>query len=153
VLRIRRAALGAEHPEIASALNALAVIARHRGDHDRALPLYERSLEMRRRLLGPDHPEVALSLNNLAVFLRSRGEYAAAEPLYREALEIRRRIYGDEHPRSPRASRGWGRSTSTPATPPRQRRRSGRRYAWTGRSTVGSTPASPGTSGTWGLCT
>lgn len=42
------------------------------GNHDKARPLYERSLAIREKALDSDHPHVAVSLHNLAECLRAQ---------------------------------------------------------------------------------
>ena len=53
--------------------------------YEKALPLYQRALNIREKFLGPEHPDTATSLNNLASLYASMSEYAKAEPLYRRA--------------------------------------------------------------------
>ncbi len=95
---MRRKLLGAEHPDVASSLNNLALLLDAKGDYAGAEPLYREALAMRRKLLGAEHPKVAASLNNLAALLHESGDYAGAEPLCREALAMHRKLLGAEHP-------------------------------------------------------
>ena len=97
-LKIHEAHLGADHPDVATSLNNLAILLKAQGKYDEAEPLYRRALTIREAHLGADHPDVATSLNNLAALLRVRGEYANAEPLYRRALKIREAHLGADHP-------------------------------------------------------
>ena len=69
------------------------------GQHDEAMPLVERSLEIREKILGPDHRDVAAALNALANTYWNKGEYAKAEPLYLRALTIFEKALGPEDPR------------------------------------------------------
>ena len=98
VLAIREKTLGAEHPEVATALNNLALLYRVKGDYGRAEPLYQRTLAIEEKALGPEHPNVAQSLNDLADLYQITGDYARAEPLYQRALAIREKALGPEHP-------------------------------------------------------
>ena len=68
-LAINEAALGPNHPEVATNLNNLAGLLREERDYAGAEPLYRRSLAIREAALGPNHPDVANSLNNLAGLL------------------------------------------------------------------------------------
>ena len=68
------------------------------GDYEKALPLYQRALEIREKVLGPQHPSVATTLNNLALLYESMGDYEKALPLYQRALEIRENVLGPQHP-------------------------------------------------------
>ncbi len=95
--KIRRQALGAEHPEVAKSLNDLAEVLRRKGDLKTAEARYREALAMQRKLLGQEHPDVAESLDNLAIVLDSKGDFKEAEPLFRFALAMRRELLGKEH--------------------------------------------------------
>ena len=97
-LAIYEKALGPDHPEVATALNNLAVLYEDQGRYGEAEPLYQRSLAIAKKALGPDHPDVATALNNLAELYKSQGRYDDAEPLYQRALAIYERALGPEHP-------------------------------------------------------
>ena len=49
MLQILEAELGPEHPDVATTLNNLAVLYRHMGDYEKALPLYQRALDIVKR--------------------------------------------------------------------------------------------------------
>ena len=70
VLAIREKALGPDHPDVAQALNNLAVLYYKQGRYAEAEPLYKRALAIGEKALGPDHPDVATALNNLAELYR-----------------------------------------------------------------------------------
>jgi tetratricopeptide (TPR) repeat protein/predicted Ser/Thr protein kinase len=97
-LELRRALLGAKHPEVAASLDALATLLQAKGEYAPAEVLFRDALKMRREVLGDKHVDVAASLNNLALLLEERGEYAEAEPLAQEGLTMQRELLGDEHP-------------------------------------------------------
>ena len=65
-MTIREKALGRDHPEVATALNGLALLYFDQGRYADAEPLYQRALAIREKALGRDHPDVAGSLNSLA---------------------------------------------------------------------------------------
>lgn len=88
VLALRRAAYGAEHPEIAAALNNLADSYRQAGKLRRALELHKRSLAMKTRLLGATHPDAGASLFNLGETSLALGNYADALSYYRRAGKV-----------------------------------------------------------------
>ena len=50
---------------------------------ERAIPLYERTLEARRSKLGPDHPHTLTSQNNLANAYQAAGKLDRAIPAFR----------------------------------------------------------------------
>jgi tetratricopeptide (TPR) repeat protein len=97
-LAIREKVLGAEHPDVATSLNNLALLYRAMGNYPQAEPLLQRALAIREKMLGAEHPDVATSLGNLALLYDEMGSYQQAEPLYQRALAIRERVLGVEHP-------------------------------------------------------
>jgi len=58
---------GAEHPDVATSLNNLAMLYKDQGRYQEAEPLLKRALGIREKFLGPDHPDLADSFNNLAL--------------------------------------------------------------------------------------
>ncbi len=97
-LKIRESRLPRGHPDVATALNNLALLYKNQGRYRAAEPLYQRALAIREKVLGPDHLDVATSLNNLASLFQHLGLYAQAEPLYQRALAIRRNVLSHDHP-------------------------------------------------------
>ena len=97
-LAIRVKALGPDHPDVATALNNLALLYQEQGRYAEAEPLYKRALAIDEKALGPDHPDVAALLNNLAELYRNQGRYAEAEPLYKRSLAIREKALGPDDP-------------------------------------------------------
>jgi len=77
-------------PGIASSLNALAIVARDRGDYATAQDRFERSLACWRKLA--DRLAVARCLHNLANVVRVRGDYPRALRALREATGIFERL-------------------------------------------------------------
>ena len=72
-LALRENALGHEHPEVAIALNNLAVLYDTQGQHAEAEPHFKRSLAIYEKALGPEHPDVAATLNNLVALYWAQG--------------------------------------------------------------------------------
>jgi serine/threonine protein kinase/Tfp pilus assembly protein PilF len=97
-LKIREKRLRPDHPDLATALNNLALLYKSQGRYGAAEPLYQRALAIREQALGPDHPAVAELLNNLASLFQNQGMYSQARPLYQRALAIREQALGPEHP-------------------------------------------------------
>ena len=97
-LAIQEAALGKNHPDVATSLNNLADLYMEQGLYGRAEPLYQRALAIREAALGKNHPDVADSLHNLAILYVDQGLYGRAEPLYQRALAIREAALGKNHP-------------------------------------------------------
>ncbi len=50
------------------------------GDYEKALPFYQRALDIREKVLGPQHPDVATTLNNLAGLYRQYGRLRKSTP-------------------------------------------------------------------------
>ena len=65
-LEIRRAALPADHPNIATGLNNLAELLRGQNKLAEAEPLFREALAISLAALPAGHPDIALGLNNLA---------------------------------------------------------------------------------------
>lgn len=95
---IREELLGKEHPDVAIALNNLAMVIYTQGRYVEVEPLHLLSLKIRENAFGAEHPDVAATLNNLASLYRSQGRYPEVEPLYRRSLKIREETLGKEHP-------------------------------------------------------
>jgi tetratricopeptide (TPR) repeat protein len=85
-LEIEEKALGPDHPDVAAALNNLALLYKAQGRHADAEPLYKRALAIDEKTLGPDHPDLAVSLNNLADLYRTQGRYPEALPIVRRII-------------------------------------------------------------------
>ena len=96
-LTIVEKALGPDHPDVARALNNLAVLYMELGRHAEAEPLLTRALAVRERELGSDHRSVALTLHNLGLASMELARYAQAESLHARALAIRRKIFAPDH--------------------------------------------------------
>lgn len=99
VVTIREKVLGAEHPDVASALNNLATMYVGTGDFKRAARLHERALEIKQKSLGAEHVSTANSLINLAEAYREMGEFVLAEPLYQRAIAVFEKALGSSHPK------------------------------------------------------
>jgi tetratricopeptide (TPR) repeat protein/CHAT domain-containing protein len=98
VLELRRPLLGADHPEIASALNSLGILSEVQKDYPAARRFYEQAVTMRQRLFAPDrcpegHPDLAATLDALSSLLRVQAEYATAEGYLRQAVAQWRKLY------------------------------------------------------------
>jgi tetratricopeptide (TPR) repeat protein len=98
VLALWEKTLGPEHPDVALALNNLAVVSESQKKYPEARALHERALALRQKALGPTHPEVANSLANLGSVLRHEGKYAEAREKYLRALALHEKVVGPNHP-------------------------------------------------------
>ena len=87
-LTIAKNELPAEHPEVATCLNNVAMVLQYIGKLDEAEPLYREALRIKEAVLGPKNPEVAFCLNNLSVLLQAAKRFEEAEPYMRRHVEI-----------------------------------------------------------------
>jgi tetratricopeptide (TPR) repeat protein len=97
-LKIRRAALGENHPSVASSLNSIGICYRSQRNDAEALKVHGEALKIRRAVLGENHPSVASSLNNIGNCYNSQGNDVEALKMYGEALKIYRAALGENHP-------------------------------------------------------
>jgi tetratricopeptide (TPR) repeat protein len=92
VLAIHEKVLGPENPEVATALNNLAVLYHDQDGYAEAERLHKRALAIREKALGPDHPDLASSFNNLAlVYIKRRAATLTLDGSTRALSPSRRR--------------------------------------------------------------
>ena len=96
-LALRETALGAEHPDVATALSSLGVLYESQARYIAAEAAHRRSLAIREKHYDAEHPDAANSLNNLAVALAALGKYEDAELYYRRSLSICELTFGSDH--------------------------------------------------------
>jgi len=90
-------ALGPDHPDSLASRNNLAGTYRASGRLDKAIALYEQTLEDSIRVLGPDHPSTQTSRLNLAGAYRAAGRLDEAITLYEQVFSGRSRVLGPNH--------------------------------------------------------
>ena len=90
-------ALGPHHPDTLASRNNLAGTYRASGRLDKAIALYEQTLEDSIRILGPDHPSTLTSRFNLAGAYRAAGRLDEAIPLYEQVFSGRSRVLSPDH--------------------------------------------------------
>jgi tetratricopeptide (TPR) repeat protein len=98
VVEIFEKSLGGNHPQVATALNNLAMLYKATNRLSEAEPLMIRVVEIFEKSLGKDHPNVATALNNLALFYQATNRFPEAEPLMKRALAIWEKSLGGNHP-------------------------------------------------------
>jgi tetratricopeptide (TPR) repeat protein len=96
-LAIRERELGAEHLDVANALNALAWIERSRNNDATATPFAWRAYDIARRAEQPAGRETETALIFIGMHMRSTRETERAIGLFEEALAIEERLYGPAH--------------------------------------------------------
>ena len=100
-LAMRRGVLKSDHPHIADILHVLAEGYRSDNQYVKALPLYQRALDIRKAAFGgmtTIHPTIADSLNSIGLLYYAQGNYLDAESMLRDALVMREEIYGTTKP-------------------------------------------------------
>jgi tetratricopeptide (TPR) repeat protein len=107
-MRNSEQALGAEHPETAKTLHALAYFYMERRKYAEVEALFQRALHIREQALGPEHPETAKTLHALSDFYHLQDKYTEAEPLLQRALRISEQALGPEHPETAATLVGLG---------------------------------------------
>jgi serine/threonine protein kinase/tetratricopeptide (TPR) repeat protein len=91
-LDIRMRLLGADNPETARTMIALASALGNRANFDEAESLTRRALAAQEHSLGAEHPDMVVSLMSLGMLHRSRQDWAGAEAIHRRALAMARRV-------------------------------------------------------------
>ena len=85
-------------PRAATMYNDIGADHHLKGEFEKALELYQKSLNMRLKLLGSNHPDVASSYANLGALYKDKGEYDKAVEYSLKALAINLKELGPEHP-------------------------------------------------------
>jgi tetratricopeptide (TPR) repeat protein len=80
-LKLRKAKLGAEHPDTLTSMNNLAGLYWRQQRLDRSIPLFEETLQLREKNLGRQHPDTLQTRANLGVNYKDAGRLAEAIPL------------------------------------------------------------------------
>ena len=94
-LTIREQHLPPDHPETATNLFDLGILAYYLREYEQALVLGERSLAIRRKVLEPDDPVLAWTLGGLATVHLNRGEREQFKSYVKEADAVWDRIGED----------------------------------------------------------
>ncbi len=89
---------GILHPNVASALNNLALIYKAQNRHEEAVILFQRALKINQTTLGLNHPAVVASMLNLSMQFESMGNLKDAVLQQQKALEITESALGPDHP-------------------------------------------------------
>jgi tetratricopeptide (TPR) repeat protein/predicted Ser/Thr protein kinase len=97
-IELRTAALGDDHPAVASSLHNLGFVMADLGRPDEALDLTRQAFEIRLQTLGSDHPVVLGSLLSLADTYAERGDEAERRVLLDRAVEIAASAFDRPHP-------------------------------------------------------
>lgn len=95
-LRLRRAQLGNDHPDVTATMKTIAGLLKDKGDYDASERVFGEVLEMRRRQYGAEHADVATALDDLSSVYYAQGKLDEAEKLNGEGLAMKRKLFGNE---------------------------------------------------------
>ncbi len=70
----------------------------NKGDYDKALEAFNKSLKIRLATIGENNPATATSYNNIGLAWKSKGEYDKAIEFYEKALKIQLATIGENSP-------------------------------------------------------
>ncbi|CAF1291173.1 unnamed protein product [Adineta ricciae] len=82
----------------ADTYNQLGTIKYQQGQHEEAIILYQKALELQQQSLPSNHPDVAKSYNNIGAVYSSMGDYSRALSSHEQALNIRQQSLPSNHP-------------------------------------------------------
>jgi CHAT domain-containing protein len=94
----KRAQLGPNHPDLATALVKLGMVHQMLGRYSYAERDFNAALTIQRRVLPNDSFEVATTLRSLGLLAMNAGDAQTARADFEGALTIERRAVGDNHP-------------------------------------------------------
>ncbi|MGH2451941.1 MAG: tetratricopeptide repeat protein, partial [Candidatus Limnocylindria bacterium] len=97
-VELREAALGPDHPDVATALAILASHYQSQHRYGAAEPVLRQAIAARERAFGIDHLDVVALIEDLGVLAHARGRLGEAEALFRRSLATRLRVTGRDHP-------------------------------------------------------
>jgi tetratricopeptide (TPR) repeat protein len=97
-LEARRRAMGEEHRDTFSSMNALGLLYSIEGKFADAEPLLIDSASRAERVMGADNPDAQSNLSNLAELYRREGKLQSSEISYQKLLTARQRTYGPDNP-------------------------------------------------------
>ena len=69
-----------------------------KGEYDKALEWYQRTLDGEEMALGKDHPDTLTTVHNMARVFQNTGEYDKALEWYLWALDGQEKALGKDHP-------------------------------------------------------
>ncbi len=95
-LDIRRQALPADHPDLATSCHNLGMYYHERGNFPKAEPLYREALRIRKNIEGDKGKRLTAStMHNLAWMLANADKPEEAERVFRETIEMRLALSGE----------------------------------------------------------
>ncbi|HEV7668685.1 MAG TPA: tetratricopeptide repeat protein [Thermoanaerobaculia bacterium] len=92
------AALGPEHPEVATLAGSLGALLQAKGDYEGAEKNVRRALAIDEKVFGPEHQKVAMDANALSQILITKPDNAGAVAFARRALAIGEKTFSPSSP-------------------------------------------------------
>ncbi|MFC2173698.1 tetratricopeptide repeat protein, partial [Acidobacteriota bacterium] len=96
---IKEKSLGAEHLELATSLNNLAILHTLNGDYATAIPYFEKTIAIWEKTFGPEHFYVGMGLGNLSLLWWRVGEYEKARSGFERNLALWEKTLGPADPK------------------------------------------------------
>jgi tetratricopeptide (TPR) repeat protein len=87
-LKIQEKSPPANHPDLDTIRNNIALTYNAMGEYTKALSWYEKALAIQQKSLPPNHSSMVSTYNNIAVTHHTMSQYSTAFPYYEKALEI-----------------------------------------------------------------
>lgn len=97
VMRLREAALGAQHPSTLQSRHQLAIALLQEGRHVEAMRQQTAVLEARRVILGNDHTDTLFNMRTLADTYSALEKWSTAQELQVEVVTTKERLFGRAH--------------------------------------------------------
>ncbi|HSS66652.1 MAG TPA: serine/threonine-protein kinase [Gammaproteobacteria bacterium] len=95
-IELRKKRLGADHPDVAEALDNLGAMYYWLSRYEEAVEYHHQAEILRRKTRGDAHQDTVASISNRANALLALGRYTEAEPLFREAHPHESEYFGSE---------------------------------------------------------
>jgi tetratricopeptide (TPR) repeat protein/V8-like Glu-specific endopeptidase len=97
-LKIQRAILEENDPNVAICLNNIGLCYYFQGNYIEALKMHNETLKIYKAALGENDPTLAICLSNVGNCYYAQDNYNEALKMFREALKIERATLGENHP-------------------------------------------------------
>ncbi len=98
VLALRKAKLGADHPETLGSMHAVALSYQQLGRFAESVKVLEETVDLRKARLGPDHLDTLSSMQSLATSYAALGRHGEALKLDEQVFAGRKAKLGPDHP-------------------------------------------------------